>query len=74
MNPMQLLQIRNLWNGFTTRHPKFPKFMNAVYQNGLCEGTVTEIQIRTPDGKEFASNLKVTKEDLELVQQMRSMR
>lgn len=33
-----------------------------------------EIQIRTPDGKEFASNLKVTKEDLELVQQMRSMR
>ena len=67
MNPMQLLQIRNLWNGFTSRHPKFPKFMNAVYQNGLCEGTVMEIQIRTPDGK-------VTKEDLELVQQMRSMR
>ena len=74
MNPMQLLQIRNLWNGFTSRHPKFPKFMNAVYQNGLCEGTVMEIQIRTPDGKEFASNLKVTKEDLELDQQMRSMR
>lgn len=48
MNPMQLLQIRNLWNGFTSRHPKFPKFMNAVYQNGLCEGTVMEIQIRTP--------------------------
>ena len=48
---------------------KFPKFMNAVYQNGLCEGTVMEIQIRTPDGKEFASNLKVTKKIWKLVQQ-----
>lgn len=61
MNPMKLLQIKNMWDGFVSRHPKFPNFLKAVSQNGIQEGTVLEVQITTPEGKTFTSNYKGTK-------------
>lgn len=74
MNPMQLLQIKGMWTEFTSRHPKFPHFLNAVSQNGITEGTIIEIQITTEEGKNFASNLKISKEDMELFRKMKEMR
>ena len=47
INPMKLLELKNLWNAFTRRHPKFPQFISAVQQAGISEGTVIEIQITT---------------------------
>lgn len=63
-----------MWNAFTTRHPKFPLFLKAVGSHGITEGTVIEIQIKRPDGKEFATNLKVAKEDMELFQTLQEMK
>ena len=74
MNPTDIFKFKSMWDGFTSRHPKFPLFLNAVAQNGITEGTIIEIQIKNPDGREFASNLKISKEDLELFQQMKDMR
>ncbi|MDY2884545.1 hypothetical protein ACTNEF_10485 [Bariatricus sp. HCP28S3_E4] len=73
MNPMNLFQIKKLWNEFTARHPKFPNFIKAVSQNAIQEGTILEIQVTCPDGKSFASNLKVTAEDLEMLQMLRQL-
>ena len=56
-----------------------PKFilslgaMGAVSQNAIQEGTILEIQVTCPDGKSFASNLKVTAEDLEMLQMLRQL-
>lgn len=74
MNPLQLMQFKKYWDEFTSRHPKFPLFLNAVSQNGIQEGTVIEVQIKRPDGKEFATNLKIAKEDMELFQSMKNMK
>ena len=74
MNLSNLMQFQKLWRDFTSRHPKFPLFLNAVSQNGITEGTIIEIQIKQPDGKEYASNLKIAKEDMELFQAMNSMK
>ncbi|MBQ8802923.1 MAG: hypothetical protein IJZ53_04735 [Tyzzerella sp.] len=74
MNPLDLMQFKRLWDEFTGRHPKFPLFLNAVAQNGITEGTIIEVQIKRPDGKEFSSNLKLSKEDMELFQKMKDMR
>lgn len=74
MNPMALLQFKSLWDEFTRRHPKFPAFLKAASQAGLQEGAVLEIQITTPDGKQIASNLKVTQEDLELFKKLQELR
>lgn len=74
MNPMQLFQIKGMWTEFVSRHPKFPHFLNAVSQNGISEGTIIEVQITTAEGKHFASNLKLSKEDMELFQKIKDMK
>ena len=60
INPMKLLELKNLWSAFTKRHPKFP------------EGTIIEVQITSPDGKTFTSNMKVTSEDIDAVKSLQN--
>lgn len=72
INPMKLLELKNLWGAFTRRHPKFPQFFAAVQQAGIQEGTVIEVQITPPGGKTFTSNLKVTQEDIDAVKSLQN--
>ena len=72
INPMKLLELKNLWNAFTKRHPKFPQFLSAVQQAGIQEGTIIEVQITSPDGKTFTSNMKVTSEDIDAVKSLQN--
>ena len=67
-NPMKLLQIKASWEQFKARHPKFPSFLNAVSKGAVMEGTVT-----TAEGKTFSSNLKLTAEDMKLINDMQEM-
>lgn len=72
-NPAALLQMMNLWKRFENNHPKFPKFIKAVAQKGIREGSILEIRVTTADGESFDSNLKVNAEDMELVEQMKNL-
>lgn len=72
INPMKLLELKNLWNAFTKRHPKFSQFLSAVQQAGIPEGTIIEVQITSPDGKTFTSNMKVTSEDIDAVKSLQN--
>ena len=71
MNPAQLFQFMNAWKKFTSNHPKFPKFLRAVTNDGITEGTIIEINVTTLEGKNYCSNLKITSSDLELLQQIK---
>ena len=73
MNPMAVMKLTALWTAFTQRHPKFPAFIKAASQAAMQEGSILEIQVTTPEGKTLTSNLKVTKEDLEMLQMIREM-
>lgn len=72
INPMKLLELKNLWSAFTKRHPKFPQFLSAVQQARIPEGTIIEVQITSPDGKTFTSNMKVTSEDIDAVKSLQN--
>ena len=72
INPMKLLELKNLWSTFTKRHPKFPQFLSAVQRAGILEGTIIEVQITSPDGKTFTSNMKVTSEDIDAVKSLQN--
>ena len=74
MNPMDMMKFAGMCKEFTGRHPKFPLFLNALSQNGITEGTILEIQVKQPNGTELSSNLRITKEDMELFQKLREMR
>jgi len=73
MNPMKLLQIKSAWDRFQAAHPKFPLFMRSVAEHGIQEGTILEFQVTTPEGKTFCSNLKISKEDLELFRELKEL-
>ncbi len=72
-NPTSIFQMMNLWNKFKQNHPKFPKFMSAVYQNGIKEGSIVEINVTTADGQSLNSNLKISAEDMELIRQLKEL-
>lgn len=73
MNPMQLLKIKGMWDQFTQRHPKFPAFLSAMAQGAINEGSVLEITVTTADGRKISSNLKVTREDMEMVEEVKNV-
>lgn len=73
MNPIQMMKLKGMWDKFRERHPKFPLFINAVGNNCVVEGAVFEMDVTTPDGRHYATNLKLTAEDIETIEQLKSM-
>lgn len=73
INPAKFFQMKLMWDKFAANHPKFPKFLQAAASSSIGEGTVIEVKIIQPDGDTIASNLKLTKSDLELFRQLRDM-
>lgn len=74
MNPMALLGLKNDFERFKKNHPKFIQFTKAFTKAGLQEGTVMECKVITPDGKELQANIKVTADDLELLEKLKNLR
>ena len=71
INPTQLFQVMGAWQKFTANHPKFPKFLKAVAAEGIQEHTIIEVSVTTPEGKTYCSNLKITQDDLDLLEQFK---
>lgn len=72
MNPMSMMKIKGLLERFKAAHPKVPMFLQSA---GQCigEGSIIEISVTTAEGKNLCTNMKVTKEDLELVEQLKNL-
>jgi hypothetical protein len=70
INPTKLFKIKSALGVFTQNHPKFQKYLEAVRQNALQEGTVIEFNVTTADGQTLNSNIKLTQSDIELLQDL----
>lgn len=55
------------WNTFQKNHPKFPAFCKAVAKKGLCEDSVIEVIVTTPNGERIETSIKVQESDIELI-------
>lgn len=73
MNPMALLNLKSSFNKFQNNHPRFIQFAQAIMQIGLKEGTILECKVITTDGRELQTNLKITQDDLELLEKIKEM-
>lgn len=72
MNPMALMKIKGLMEQFKQSHPKVPLFLQSAGQH-IGTGSVIEVSVTTEDGKNFCTNMKVTAEDMELVEQLKKL-
>ena len=68
-----MMKIKGYWDTFTSNHPKFMPFMQAVGQNAVGEGTIIEIKVTGADGKEYATNMKITSSDMDLFEAIKNM-
>ncbi|MCR5226680.1 MAG: hypothetical protein K6E27_05665 [Eubacterium sp.] len=73
MNPMDMMQLAGRLGTFRQQHPKFGKFLKSVAAKGLTEGSIMEVKFRATDGEEYLANIKLTKEDLETIDIIKSM-
>ena len=74
MNPMNLLQLKPVWNQFRANHPKLIQFIKAAAREGVMdEGTLIEINIKTGAGKSLSSNIRVQPSDLEFLRALKDM-
>ncbi|MFQ7881936.1 MAG: hypothetical protein ACLRJA_18495 [Blautia producta] len=72
-NPIKMMQARTAMTQFEKRHPKVRGFLESVSADALQEGTVVEVSVTTPQGKNYITNIKVTREDIELFRNARQM-
>lgn len=74
MNQIMLLQkFRKCLKRFRLSHPKFPLFIKTVSKEALREGTLIEINVTSPEGKTYCSNVRLKAEDMELVECLKSV-
>ena len=73
MNPLAMLKIKPLLEGFRDRHPKFTQFLGYGASPYVEEGSIFEIRITPPGRDGVRTNFVVSKEDLELLALFKSM-
>lgn len=74
-NQIAMLQkLKGCIERFRANHPKFPLFINAVSQEAMKEGTIIEITVTTPEGKNYCSNIKLQADDMELIESLKNLK
>ena len=69
-NPMALMKIRKMWERCNAAHPRVLPYVRALGDGYLQEGSVIEVNVTAPDGRSLKCNLKLTGEDLELMNEI----
>ena len=73
MNPASLMKMMTMKAKFEKNHPKFIAFIQAVFSRPIEEGTVIEITVKRPGEEAVTANISVTKDDIEMFNEMKTM-
>ena len=68
MNPFTLLKYKSKLEG---NQPKAAEFIKRVIMPGLPEGTIVEVSITKPGEDTKTSNIRVTKDDIDMFDEVR---
>ena len=68
MNPFTLFKYKSKLEG---NHPKAAEFIKRVIMPGLPEGTIVEVSITKPGEETKTSNIRVTKDDIDMFDEVR---
>ncbi len=71
INPMHMMKYKERLDKFNQQHPKFGQFIMAAASQGAEVGSVVEIKITRPDGREMVSNIRLTEDDIETLQMVK---
>ena len=64
MNPMDIFRLKGFWDSFKAAHPKMVPFAKSVYPAAIGEGTIIDVRVTDPNGRNYHYNLQITAEDM----------
>ena len=70
LNPLSLLQLKDSIHQFRREHPKVSKFFTTIRREALMPGTVMELTVKDPQGKERVANMRLTENDVKMIGMM----
>lgn len=70
INPASLLNLKRCFGIFRNNHPKAIQFAENV-SDRIAEGSIIEINVQFPDGRRSKANIKVNRDDIELIGELR---
>ncbi len=70
MNPVAAIKYLNLLNRFKANHPKLPQFIKAAGTIADVD-TVVEMTVTTSEGKKIVANIKLTADDLRIIDEIK---
>lgn len=73
INPAELMKVMGAKKKFERNHPKVFACLTKMFSGGLSEGTIVELTVQKPDGEKLTTNLRVLKEDLKLLEDLKKM-
>lgn len=73
MNPVALLKAKKSWETFVKNHPRVPAFLQAVQGTGIQEGTIIEVSVTTPEGRNMMTNVKLTASDMQAFEALKGL-
>ncbi len=73
-NPADIMKLMGMKNKFESSHPKFVSFIKDVAARGISEGDILEVTITRADGEKTTANLRVTADDVEMVNEIKNLR
>ena len=73
MNPAALFRLKTDLKHFQTEHQKFTAFLRYAAEHSLKEGSVVEVAVRQPDGREIHANLRLNENDVRILQNLREL-
>jgi len=70
INPASLLNLKRCFGLFRNNHPKAIQFAESV-SDRITEGSVVEINVQFPDGSRSKANIRINRDDIELIGELR---
>lgn len=73
-NPADLMKVMQMKNKFQSAHPRFCAFISDVARQGVGEGDIIEVTLTKADGTKTTANMRVNAEDVNMVNELKTMR
>ena len=74
LNPLQLMKLFGMNQKFQKNHPKVSAFCRTQFAGGLTEDTILELSVTKPGEETVSTNMRIRKEDLELLEELKKMK
>lgn len=71
MNPMTIFKLKSKLENFKKNHPKVPMFFKAI-SGEIKLDSIIEVKLTTAEGKVMVTNFRVTQDDLDLFDEIKS--